>query len=254
MKAFRWYGRILPIFAVAGLSACAGPVPNSLAVAAHETIVTAVPQSGGSAAVPTDQQMLDLARGFVLRVRNVDCALLGTAFVAASYLFTNRHVIAGATRVELSAWDGHDFTASVLGHGGDVDLAQLDPTVLRGDSPALIGGPEPVPGDLVYVAGYPEGDQLTVSSGSVLGTIPGSRVGMTGQILLMSNQVEPGNSGSPVLNTQGQVVGVVFGLALKTHYALAIPVSSLSDFITAPLVTSRLSCAETRTTQPSLSG
>ncbi len=253
MKRCRRFGRIVPILVVAGLSACAGPVPNSLAVAAHETIVTAVPQSGGSA-VPSDQQMLDVARRFVLRVRNVDCDLLGTAFVATSYLLTNRHVAAGATSVELSTWDGQDFTTSVLGHGGDLDLAQLDPTVLKDVSPALIGGPEPVPGDLVYVAGYPEGDQLTVSSGSVLGTIPGSQVGMTGQILVMSNQVEPGNSGSPVLNTEGQVVAVVFGLSVKTHDAFAIPVSSLSDFITSPLVTSRLSCADTRTPLPPVNG
>jgi hypothetical protein len=68
---------------------------------------------------------------------------------------------------------------------------------------------------------------------------------MSGQILVVSNQVKPGNSGSPLLDVNGKVAGVVFAEDVTTHDGLAMPVSSLDAFRTGPLATARLSCADT---------
>jgi hypothetical protein len=53
--------------------------------------------------------MLQLARRFVFRVRNETCLATGTAFAAAGTIVTNRHVAAGADRIDLDTWDGTDF-------------------------------------------------------------------------------------------------------------------------------------------------
>lgn len=250
MKRIARFSRILPAGALAALSACAGPVPKTFVSASHETVVTALPQSG-AASPTTVQRTLDLARQFVFRVRNTDCALLGTAFYARGYLFTNRHVAAGATDLELSTWAGEDFTASVLGHSASLDLARTTAAVPADAVPGSIGGSDPYVGESVYVAGYPGGNQLTVTSGDVLADLPGSRVGMPGQILLVSDPVKPGNSGSPLLDAGGKVVGVVFAEDVKTHDGLAIPVSGLDTFLGSGPATARLSCAETRAPQAS---
>lgn len=250
MRRRRRVGWLLPIGAVATVSACAGPVPKAFVSASHETIVTALPQSG-AATQSAEQRTLDLARQFVFRVRNTDCALLGTAFFAKGYLFTNRHVAAGAASLELSTWAGEDFNASVLGHSGAFDLARTTARVPADVTPASIGS-DPSVGESVYVAGYPQGNQLTVTSGDVIATLPGTRVGMVGPILLVSDPVKPGNSGSPLLDPGGKVVGVVFAEDVHTHDGLVIPVSDLDAFARSLPVTARLSCADTRA--PAASG
>lgn len=245
MNRSRLIGRILPVLALATLCACAGPVPRTFVSASHETIVTAPPRV--TPAANGEQQTLDLARKFVFRVRNVDCGLVGTSFFAGGYLFTNRHVAAGAETLELSNWDGEDFTDSVLGHSGNLDLARMTPSVPADAAPVAVSGSDPLVGGPVYVAGYPEGDQLTVSSGNIIASVPGSHFGMAGQVLVVSNQVKPGNSGSPLLDVSGKVVGVVFAEDVTTHDGLAIPVSSLNSFRTGAPATSRLPCAHIAT-------
>jgi S1-C subfamily serine protease len=189
----------------------------------------------------------------VFRVRNTGCAVLGTAFLARGSLFTNRHVAAGATSLDLSTWAGEDFTASVVGHSGAFDLASMRARVPASVAPGSVVGTDPLVGDSVYVAGYPEGNQLTVSSGQVLATVPGSRVGMPGQILVVSDQVKPGNSGSPLLDPNGKVVGVVFAEEVKTHYGLVIPASSLGRFLAGRVQTTHIPCTKTLALQPSVS-
>lgn len=207
-----------------------GPVPTAAPISA------ATPAS-------EQQQVLSDARGFVFRVRNQDCLSTGTAFTFAGRVVTNRHVAAGAAHLQLASWDGQDFSASVAGHSSDADLAVLNPGI--GYPPATAGaaGSDPTVGEKVFATGYPEGDQLTVSAGTVTGSETGADLGVSGEVILFNAEVQPGNSGSPLLDGGGRVVGVVFAKDTSNGEGLAIPVSTLEEFLGASPARSRLPCA-----------
>ena len=215
--------------AVVGLVACAAPPPPGDKVVA--VAVTAAPVRVQAPPSPdTDNAVLQIARQFVFRVRNAPCLATGTAFAADGELVTNRHVAAGATSLDLATWDGQDFTAQVAGHGDRADMNLLD-GVPPQDSYATLASADPRPGTSVWVAGYPLGDQLSVVSGKVLGVLPGGPFGFDAPVLEISDPVQHGNSGSPLLDESGHVVGVVFALDTVTKDGLAMPVSSLSALL-----------------------
>jgi S1-C subfamily serine protease len=201
--------------------------------------IATVPAPTGAAAV------LDEARNFVFRVRNSACLATGTAFAYLGAIVTNRHVAAGATQLDLATWAGTDFEAQVVGHSGDADLARLSASLPSTATPApASSASDPTVGTQVFVAGYPEGDQLTVVAGTVVsvGADPGT--GVSGNIIEVSDQVKPGNSGSPLLDAQGRVVGVVFAIDTASGDGLAMPISTLSAFLAQPPDQSALSCTQ----------
>jgi S1-C subfamily serine protease len=73
-----------------------------------------------------------------------------------------------------------------------------------------------------------------VTQGVLTDYLTGSTYGEPGQVMEISNEVEPGNSGSPVLNSSGSVVGIVFAINELDGAGLAIPASTLHDFPMAP--------------------
>jgi S1-C subfamily serine protease len=90
------------------------------------------------------------------------------------------------------------------------------------------------PGTQVWAAGYPEGDQLSVTPGIVIDYVDGTRYGESGQVMEISNTIQPGDSGSPLLDSEGRVVGVVFATETATGDGLAIPASTLSQYLKSP--------------------
>jgi S1-C subfamily serine protease len=95
----------------------------------------------------------------------------------------------------------------------------------------LLAGAAPANGTPVWVAGYPEGDHLTVTSGEVLNTLSGSPYGLSGPVLAISAPVQPGSSGSPLLDADGKVVGVVFARDVANRDGLAMPVTTLESLL-----------------------
>lgn len=179
----------------------------------------------------------------MFRVRNGPCLATGTAFAYGGTIVTNRHVAAGASDLDLATWAGTDFMAQVTGHSQTSDLARLAAAPPTGSSPlSAPAGPKPGVGAQVFVAGYPEGDQLSVLSGTVLGTKTDPSSGVDGPILEISNRVEPGNSGSPLLDSHGQVVGVVFALDRSSGDGLAMPLGALSAFLAGRASAAPLPC------------
>ena len=195
-------------------------------------------------ALSSAQDALSEARRFVFRVRNSACLATGTAFAYSGTIVTNRHVAAGAQQLDLATWNGSDFSAAVAGHGTSADLARLIATPPGPGYTPVAAGADPAIGARVYVTGYPEGDQLTVTAGSVLGTTSGGDLGVSGPVLVISDRVQPGNSGSPLLDAAGRVVGVVFALETGTGHGLAMPLSTLRSFLDAPPSASTLPCTE----------
>jgi S1-C subfamily serine protease len=168
------------------------------------------------------------ARRLTVRVRNVSCLGVGVGSgfaIARNVLVTNRHVLAGAELVEVSTWDGRTLPASAAEVGvlGDLGLAYVEGALPQVGS----YGRTPEPGDEVTVVGYPGGEELTLSTGTVVDLRRGDAHGIPGRIMRLTSRVVPGNSGGPVLDRRGKVAGVVYAYELGTGLALAIPVDTL---------------------------
>jgi S1-C subfamily serine protease len=139
----------------------------------------------------------------------------GVVINAQGAIMTARHVIAGASSIEVIYADGTKSTATV-----STDEPQNDIAVLAADKqpqtivPAVIGGGARV-GDPVFAVGHPLGLVDSLTAGVVSGLdrsvpVPG---GTLNGLIQFDAAVNPGNSGGPLLNRNGQVVGIVTALA-----------------------------------------
>jgi S1-C subfamily serine protease len=168
------------------------------------------------------------AEQLTVRVRNVNCEgiTLGSGFaIAPDVLVTNRHVLAGADELTINTWSGESLavTTAEVGALGDLGIATVNgklPTVAR-------YGPAAQAGDPITVVGYPLGGALTFEDGIVVDRADGTRFGIDGELLRVTAQVEHGNSGGPILDTSGRVVGVVFAIEIATGFGLAIPTETV---------------------------
>jgi S1-C subfamily serine protease len=172
------------------------------------------------------------ARALTVRVRNTSCLGVGTGSgfaIDADTLITNRHVLAGASELEVSTWDGRSLPVSSASVGvlGDIGIVDVDGSLPR---PGKYGNAVKA-GDVVTAVGYPLGGELTLRKGVVIDLVDGERFDVPGLVLRMSAQVRPGNSGGPVLDQQGRIVAVVFALEIATGLALAIPIETMEKLL-----------------------
>jgi S1-C subfamily serine protease len=180
----------------------------------------------------TSARLLGEARKFAFRVRSVSCLATGSSFAVEGEIATNRHVASGSSTMQLSTWNGKDFTATVNAISPSADLAVL--TDWGRHSGARLARTDAAPGTAIWAAGYPEGNQLSVLPGKVVDYVPGSTFDEPGRIMEITSAVRPGSSGSPVLDAAGEVVGVVFAISRVDGRGLAIPVSTVSRFLVDP--------------------
>jgi S1-C subfamily serine protease len=184
------------------------------------------------------------AEMMTLRVRNISCAgeSVGSGFAVNPHtLITNRHVLAGAAVLQMNTWDGTsiegDVNTSATGR-----LVDIGVTVVGKKLPAVAQlGPAPKVGDRVTAVGYPLGGALTLSSGRVLRYLDGRSldpsIAFDGQVIEVSARIKHGNSGGPLLDARGRVVGVIYagepGPTTEAYMrvAYAIPVSSLKTVL-----------------------
>jgi len=175
---------------------------------------------------------VDAAERMAVRIRNVGCGELttGSGFALDERtVITNRHVVDDADRLQISTYDGREIDAVSAGVADVADLALLRTAEPLPLVPGLAEVDAAV-GEDVTVVGYPRGGQLTTASGSMLGyelDTLGSDLGMVGRT---NAQVDHGSSGSAVLGSDGQVVGVVYAMdAMGNSYM--VPVSTLHDLL-----------------------
>jgi S1-C subfamily serine protease len=174
------------------------------------------------------------ARTLTVRIRNVSCEGVGTGsgFALSDHvLITNRHVLAGADKLEVSTWDGKTLSVGTARVGvlGDLGVAVVGGKLPR----AGAYGPAPADRNAITVVGYPRGGPLTLSAGTVIDRVDGGKFGVEGAVLRLTATVVPGNSGGPVLDAKGRVVAIVYAIETATGFGLAIPVDTMRRLVDA---------------------
>lgn len=174
----------------------------------------------------TDEQLIGAVRGAVVRVRQTSCrsVAVGSGFLFDADTFvTNRHVVDGGGLIELLSWDGRDIKVRSARTSVTADLAYLEATPPPGFASIPLRASRLSPGERVAVIGFPEGGPLAVSTGVVDGYEHGL-AGDSPEVLKATVVVKHGNSGGPVLDMTGRLVGVIFAEKIRTDEALIIPI------------------------------
>ena len=130
------------------------------------------------------------------------------------YILTNNHVIRGADEVTVILSDDRELAAEVIGGDADTDLAILKVNA-TGLEPAVLGDSDALHvGEWVVAVGSPMGLDQTVTSGivSALGR-NGVGVAQFEDFIQTDAAINPGNSGGPLVNLQGEVVGINTAIA-----------------------------------------
>lgn len=158
----------------------------------------------------------------------------GTIVSDDGYILSNYHVVSGADSVIVTLTDRRTFGAEVVGFDSLIDIALLKieaqqlPHVRLGDSTSLQVG------DWVLAIGHPLGMRSTLTHGIVSALDRRADIfngsGYAIESFIQTNAViNPGNSGGPLLNLDGETIGIVTAISTRTGfymgYSLAVPVN-----------------------------
>jgi S1-C subfamily serine protease len=168
-----------------------------------------------------------------VRVRSRGCGRIGTASAVAvgrRLLVTNRHVVAGADSIELNYWDGTSAEARLDTVAVVDDLALVEVS-LRLPAVAHLAETDAAEGSPMLVVGFPNGGEQKLVRGELIEYAPLEQHPDASVVMRLSTPVAPGNSGGPVLDRSGTVVGVVFGIETATGHGLAVPSSAVRQLI-----------------------
>ena len=159
----------------------------------------------------------------------------GSGFVfALGYAITNAHVVRSATRINVLYADGSSEESTVLAVDPTKDLALIEVTL--GAKPIRLGDSDTVRvGDIVLAIGSPlglPGPSVTLGVVSALGrTIAGEEI-ILEDLIQTDAAINPGNSGGPLVNAQGEAIGVTTAIVPYAQgIGFAIPINTVKRFL-----------------------
>jgi len=185
---------------------------------------------------PIEPDRID-PRSYTVRIRSANCEGLGTGsgfLLDDRTIVTNRHVVEGSDQLEVETFEGQSLTVSVASQGQLADLAIVRVETAMDTSMgthARLAPENPGPGTAIRAFGYPRGGPLKVTEGEVEDYKVDPRLGNLSKVMRSEVAIEPGNSGGPVIDDDGLVVGVVYAVEVSTEKSLIVPVATLQSVL-----------------------
>ncbi|MHB0979003.1 MAG: S1C family serine protease [Thermoleophilia bacterium] len=156
----------------------------------------------------------------------------GVIISADGYILTNRHVIDGADTIEVTMFDGRSFEGTVIGSDGRDDLALVKvepdtdlPVAPLGDSDKIRAG------EWVMALGNPLGFEYSVTVGVVSGVgraLPSTNFA---NFIQTDAAIYPGNSGGPLFDLAGEVIGINTAVIPDTNLGFAVPINTAKEIL-----------------------
>ncbi|MDO4575528.1 MAG: trypsin-like peptidase domain-containing protein [Planctomycetia bacterium] len=165
----------------------------------------------------------------------------GVVIDKAGHVLTNFHVVAGASEVEVTLFNGNTYSAKVIGGDPANDSAVLRVSAPEDELyPCVFGNSSRLKvGQKVYAIGNPFGLEQTLTTGvisSLNRQLPSQRQNRTiKQVIQIDAAINPGNSGGPLLDSYGEVIGMNTAIATRSGgshgVGFAIPVNTLTRIL-----------------------
>ena len=175
--------------------------------------------------------------------QRVESASSGSGFVITQdgYIVTNHHVVASASSVKVTMYDGKEYSAAVVGSDSDYDDVAVLKVETTGLQPVTLGNSADVNvGDTVLAIGNPLGE-LTFSMSQGIVSCCDRAINVSGtpfNMIQVDASINPGNSGGPLMNLYGEVVGIVsakyssYSNTAVEGLGFAIPIGDVQAVIT----------------------
>ena len=170
----------------------------------------------------------------------------GVVIVDKGVILTNLHVVSGAERIKVTFFDGLEAEATITGAQPENDLAVLQAKKIPDDliAATMRSTADLQPGDNVAAVGFPFGIGPSVSGGVVSGLKRSFRSPEgkqeLGNLIQFDAAANPGNSGGPLINMEGEVLGIVTAILNPTQQrtfigiGFAVPIENAASAAGSP--------------------
>jgi S1-C subfamily serine protease len=200
-------------------------VTTSVLIPLHQTVMAQL-TSSTQPAYPPDT-IFNMADNSVVQIttrnpnpQTQNATELGSGFIydKQGHIITNNHVVDGAKLVDVTFVDGSRYIATTIGRDAYSDIAvlQIVGNLTHSPKPLIIANSSKLKiGEHVFAIGHPFGIENTMTAGIIgqtryLLSIPQLGV-FTPDVIQTDAAINPGNSGGPLVNTKGEVIGLIIG-------------------------------------------